>query len=340
MQIRMEDVVKAVRARLGDSDGTGWSDERLMLLINQGQFDICATTNIYRSVVYLPLVNNKKLYLLPDNCFNITRIEYKDEILPIYSREDIDNTLSPPTNYAIKSNLNRRTLEMVPPFEDIQFFTNYIRGETVNIDFDAPLGGNGVVANVQEADLTVTCMLPDVGCTTLIGYQEDDMTDEELELMKTVHGDLSGFIYEGLGGLRMDDLGIFVGTTSFTGTESPNFSVFGFLSSIGPIDVKGIFGITTGFVIAGSYAKVYYTATPPIVDWMDGHLTLDTLWLQALVHYATGIARQDDNDAGNYQLGELELAKYRTEVAKVKKMSARNFNSQTGKVREVIYRRF
>ena len=75
--MRMGDVVDAVRSRLGDSDKTGWSDERLMLLINQGQFDICATTNVYRAVTYLPLVNNTQLYLLPDDCFNIMRIEYR-----------------------------------------------------------------------------------------------------------------------------------------------------------------------------------------------------------------------------------------------------------------------
>jgi len=86
--------------------------------------------------------------------------------------------------------------------------------------------------------------------------------------------------------------------------------------------------------------KIYYHATSPLVNSVFDAMVIPDLWLTAMVHYVVGMARQDDNDEGNYQLGEIELGKYDAEVNKAKKAAAKSFNSQVGVVRETIYRRF
>lgn len=341
MIMRMGDVLTAVRGRLGDINKTGWTDERLMTLVNQGQFDICKTTNIYRLTTYLPLANDIVFYSLPRNCFNITRLEYDGKVLPIYSREDIDNTLELPTYYAIKSNLNRQVIEIRPTLTDLRNFNSYIKGMEIALDFVEGVGSLGVVSAVYNEDTsTWWCINSAVGCTTLIAYHEGDMTDEEIAVKHTAYGDLSGFLYAGESGLPMSDEGVFTGGATQVPGSIPNLSVYGFLSAIGNLQVRGIYGVTTGFVLEGAYAKVFYTATPPIVNWLSGALILDPMWFQALVHYTVGMARQDDNDEGNYQLGEFELVKYSKEVEKAQKQSSRNFSSQNSKSRQTIYRRF
>jgi hypothetical protein len=77
-----------------------------------------------------------------------------------------------------------------------------------------------------------------------------------------------------------------------------------------------------------------------MLKWVSSTLTIEDLWFPAMLHYVVGMARQDDNDEGNYQLGEIELGKYDAEVNKAKKAAAKSFNSQVGVVRETIYRRF
>jgi hypothetical protein len=52
------------------------------------------------------------------------------------------------------------------------------------------------------------------------------------------------------------------------------------------------------------------------------------------------MARQDDNDEGNYKIGEAELKKYDKEVAKAHKISAKSYTSQVSGVRETNYRGF
>jgi len=329
----VSDIVQSARDRLGDTDKTGWSDERLIRLVNEGQKDICKLTSIYRNKDYISLANRNTFYVLPEDCFNITRLEYMDEQLPIYSREDIDNSLTVPDVYAIKSNLKKGVLEIVPEFTDLQFFNNYIDGETIEFMF---MDGQsvGVVAIGFESD--GVCMDSELGVTTLLATQ---IPEEEREF--TEFGDISGYLYEGVMASAMTEFGVYVGTNTLPiGSESPNFSAFGFLTSINHNQVKGIYGVTYGFVLPETHILMYYDAIPPKVTWLGAHVILDDLWLQAMVHYVVGMARQDDNDEGNYKIGELELAKYTTEVAKAKKLSTRDFNSQVSETRQTIYRRF
>ena len=330
--MRVGDVVESARARLGDSEKTGWSDTRLIRLVNEGQKDICKLTSVYRNKAYISLANGITTYALPKDCFNVTRVEYMDEQLPIYSREDIDNSFTIPDRYATKSNLKKRVLEVLPAFDDLAFYDSFIKGEQIDFRF---IDGSslGVVAIAIEDD-GVCLDKPEGLTTTLATIQTED------DQVFTNYGDVSGYLYDDLMMSAMTEYGVYVGTNTYVGMRPTNFSAFGFLTAINSNHVKDVYGVTYGFVLPETHLLVYYDAVPPSTNWMGGLLVLDDMWFQALVHYVVGQARQDDNDEGNYKIGELELAKYTTEIAKAKKLTMKNFSSQVNGARHTTYRRF
>ena len=73
--------------------------------------------------------------------------------------------------------------------------------------------------------------------------------------------------------------------------------------------------------------KVYYSAVPPLILDSSADLVLPDTWYAAFLHYVTGSALQDDNDAGNVERGELELQKYNRLLASLFKKSAKDFTS-------------
>ncbi len=336
----VREVVEAARDRLGDADGTGWTDTRLVRLVNAGQKDICKTTSVYRRKGYIGLLKSKTLYMLPNDCLDITRVEYMDEQLPIYSREDLDNVKTKPRRYAVKSNLNRALIEIHPAEESMLFFRGYIKGTHINdndipIDADNPTHvlvqpGEGVLASTNDRDNIE--IRPDLGVMTGI---KEDLTCHP----HTHYGDICGSnLFTDIElelAIPPADMGVLVGFDLI-----PSFEHAGFLNKLNDNYVEGIYGICTEALFKETYVVVFYNAMPPKVEWLDGSLVIDDIWFDALVHYVVGNARQDDNDEGNYKIGELELSKYLAEVKIAKKVSAKSFNSQVTAVRETIYRRF
>ena len=319
----VRDVLESARSRLGDIDKTGWTDDRLLSLINAGQRDLCRRSSIYRHKVYMDLTNGIGVYTLPHDCYNITRIELDGKQLPIYSREDITNTKVPQTPCAIKSNLNRSQIEITPIPTNISKFDLYHEGTKVEdlVDIANPLG---VVSNVPKGAQVMQAL------GTVSGIH-DLPTCNPL----TMFGELSSIGRNSALAGEQDLLGV---VTSFEPSKTK--AEYGFLNAIGTTQVAGTYGITTHASFGANYIVVYYDAVPPRVQWVNGALYIEDLWLSALVYYVVGNARQDDNDEGNYKIGIEELKKYEEEVKKAGKISAKSFNSQVGVVRETIYRRF
>ena len=317
----VQSIITDARFRLGDTDKTGWSDERLLNLINAGQRDLCRRASVYRRMVYIDLTNGKHIYSLPSDCYNITRIERDGKQLPIYSREDAQNTKIPHSEYAIKSNLNRSQLEIFPDPTDISNYDEYVVGTEVvdSYTLDEPLGVVSGGAIDMDSLVGVLSGVHDfIACNPKTKYGE--LADI------SVNTSITRMSPEGVLGALL--------------TNDPEYSTYGFLESIGTEDVVGTYGICTHASFGANYLTVYYDAVPPIIRWTTASLYIEDLWFAAMLHYVVGMARQDDNDEGNYQLGDIELAKYDVEVAKAKKAASKSFNSQVGVVKQTIYRRF
>lgn len=85
--------------------------------------------------------------------------------------------------------------------------------------------------------------------------------------------------------------------------------------------------------------KVYYSAVPPLMDTLDDTLIVPDFWLSAFIHYVSGAALQDDNDANNIQRGEQELAKYNRMLAQIAKTTAKDFTTNYKSKLVTDYRR-
>ena len=319
----VQDVIRAARSRLGDTDSTGWSDNRLLEIINNGQRDMCRRASIYRRMVIVDLANGISHYTLPDDCYNITRLERAGKQLPIYSREDIERVRTIPHTYAVKSNLNRSEIEVFPIPDDISEFDEYVEGTTLpaNKQLKTSLGvvtGANTSLGMQQSLGVVTRIHDVIECNPPSKYGE--IADIGVNTA-----------------IKMIDLGL--GVVTGVNTKPLHIRQYGFLESVGTTHTIGTYGLCTHTSFSDNYITVYYDAVPPLVKWVNSSLYIEDLWLNALVHYVVGIARQDDNDEGNYQIGEAEIGKYEEEVVKARKISAKSFNSQVGVVREVIYRR-
>ena len=322
----VRDIIEAARYRLGDLDKTGWSNDRLVKLVDDGQKDICKTTSIYRRITYIPLANNQTLYSLPRDCYDVKRIEYGGKQLPIFSREDIDSLVSTSEAFAIKSNLNRGLIEIYPERNDLEIFEQYIVGTML-----------------QSGTIEVE---PFLGAATHSDSSKV-IFDTELGVVSSIYEDISCNQFTNFGGIagsNLDlqlvtqddsDLGVLVAIGFKAGSEN-----YGFFDHMNNIYSQGTYGITTDVTFPDYFVTVYYTAQPPTTEFYDSSLVLDSIWEKALVHYVVAMARQDDNDEGNYQLGEAELKKYELEVAKALKISAKNFTSQMAGERHTIYRGF
>jgi len=329
----VRDIVEAARYRLGDTDKTGWSDNRLVKLVNSGQKDICKTTSVYRRISYIPLANNQVLYPLPRDCYDIERLEYEGHQLPIYSREDLENIKTPPHRFAIKSNLNRLNIELYPELTNLQMFEGFIIG-TVAADAGANSGldilpAEGVVTTsssksiqIQEALGVTTSITENIDCHKYSDF--GSVVGSNMDLHLLVHSVSDDA-----------DLGVLCDIGFKADKEH-----FGFFDHMNNIYSHGTYGITTDVLFPEYYVTVFYVAIPPITEFFEGSLILDDLWEKALVHYVVGMARQDDNDEGNYKIGEAEMAKYDKEVAKAQKISAKSYTSQIKGVRETNYMGF
>jgi len=322
-------IVDAARYRLGDRDKTGWPDDRLVQLVNDAQKDICKTTSIHRRITYIPLANDQVLYPLPKDCYDVERLEYMGVQLPIYSREDLENIKNPPHRFAIKSNLNRSLIEIYPEHTDLELFEGFIVG-TVSassiIEVVPPVGvaatSNDPAIVIEQSMGVVTHLTESIDCHGNTDF--GSIVGSSLDLKMVVHSVSDN-----------QDLGVLCDVGFKAGDEH-----YGFFDHMNNIYSQGVYGLTTDVLFPEYYITVFYVALPPIVEFYNGALVLDDVWEKALIHYVVGMARQDDNDEGNYKLGEAEINKYDKEVAKAKKISAKSFTSQISGVRETTYRGF
>ena len=86
---------------------------------------------------------------------------------------------------------------------------------------------------------------------------------------------------------------------------------------------------------------VYYIAVPAILSLggIEDQLVVPDIWFQAFLHYVTGMALQDDNDANNVARGELEAQKYTRLLEHLHAVSMNDFTTNAGSRLATAYRR-
>ena len=324
-------IVKKARTRLGDSDKTGWTDDILIDFVDQGQKDLCKMSRIYKRTLYLGLLANTTLYPLPDDCFQVDRVEYNGETLAVLAREDQDTRFAPKGLHVIKSDLNMGIIEISEPIE-VSNYAQFVEGvklpepESVEVTIE-PAEGVG-----SSTDTEGFVFVTPIGFTTSFKA----VTDPTLTPVE--HGDISGTNISHLALTESDALGVIVGL-DLAVEDVNNKKSYGFLTAIDDKYAAGSYGICTDALAPSVYLKAYYSAISATVNSLYDALVVKDIWEKALIHYVVGMARQDDNDEGNYALGAAELEKFTLEVKKAIKLSARSYTSTVSEIKETQYRR-
>lgn len=325
----VNDVVKRARTRLGDSKSTGWDDSTLIDYVDQAQKDLCKTARVYKRTLYLGLINNQLLYPLPQDCFQVDRAEYQGEPLSVLSREDQDIRHLPKGLHIIKSDLNMQTLEISEPFTELDNYAAF-HGSTITPDGEHDPYTDpqyGVVVSENSPNLMIETPY---GVT--VGLELDTA-----EAPDTFYGDISSFDIDlPLAITAGDNQGVLI---MLDGNFGVGEGYHGFLNQVDDSYTVGTYGVCTDALSSESYLKVYYSSKASTVNSLYDALVVDDIWERALVHYVVGMARQDDNDESNNNIGERELKKYDDEVKKAKKLSARAYSSTVQEIKETTYRR-
>ena len=106
-----QDIISAVRDRLGDAKEQRWDTTTLLLYVSLCQSDICMFTHLYRREHHITLKEDQFIYDLPTDFMALSRLEYRDKIFPIETRTNVDRgTVEFPC--AIKDNLLYNEIEI------------------------------------------------------------------------------------------------------------------------------------------------------------------------------------------------------------------------------------
>ena len=305
-------IATQARERLGDLKKQRWTDNRLLSIISMGQQDICKWTNYLRRQTYLPLVNDNAVYTLPNDCYRVSRVEYNDLLLPLFTRDDKDIPRVMTSDYiAFKSNLDMNKIELYPTPEDVLDNILWISGDLSDQGYvDQPFG---VVTSIDNPDYV------------LEGENIGEITEATREILIDSISDRYGELFDSMSFSPTFDFGTNFGV--IVNVEHPIGSVYGFVTSVQTDHiVSNRYGLVADVGLLDNTIKVYYVALPGKLKYMEAILVLPELWEDLLIRYTVGTALQDDNDANNIQRGEMELQKYQQQVMKLRAESMKDFS--------------
>lgn len=87
---RVSDLLLKARETLGDPDGDRFSDARLFRLLNEAQELIAVNTKVLRTKITGTLTAFSSIFVLPEDCITVLRVEWDKVKLPMKSYEEMD----------------------------------------------------------------------------------------------------------------------------------------------------------------------------------------------------------------------------------------------------------
>lgn len=85
-----KDVIKSARYMISDTGSTRWTDERLLVLLNEGLADVAKKTILFTETVFVKLLDRMVDFDLSSLATKLTRVEYLDAPLPLRTFEEMD----------------------------------------------------------------------------------------------------------------------------------------------------------------------------------------------------------------------------------------------------------
>ena len=83
-------IMSKSRQMIGDENAQRYSDNRLLILVNDAQKDIVRQANLLQTNTYIPLADNVYEYDLPSDLYFITRAIYRSAAIEFLSHDELD----------------------------------------------------------------------------------------------------------------------------------------------------------------------------------------------------------------------------------------------------------
>lgn len=347
MATRVEKILSNARLTLADPQQQRWDDPTLIAILNEAIVDFCQQTRMLHDRVDVPIVIGNPYFSLPDDCWQLTRVLYKQSLIPLVSHQELDNlTLSNrQVDFGLTSSGTDWEATKGEPQAVLYDRRNMLEGKIYPIP-DTPM---------DSVDYTLANALSE----TILGTELFGVTTNYDVCANTDLNDLLGVV-SSVADVTMptslvNDFGV---QSAFTEVDefAPVDSVYGVIADISEytfnqpygtivaindsdvVDtIEGTYGFIDSMVESCAFIRCYYMKNPAEVDTVDSDITTPAMYDIALKFYVCGQALMNDIDAGYQQKGGTQMMQYERHVTNAKKDSARDF-TRAGQF-ETTYRR-
>lgn len=290
--MRIANILKNARYSLADPAKERYSDERLLVLLDEAHKDFAKETKLLKAEVEIPIFAGQTLYSLPDDVYQILRCSSNSLVLPMTSFDEMDQFAkkqwTQQTGYdGISNNPNYALL-----YDTLGFAWENVTGNRIE----------AVVIDKRMVNQIRIWPIPtgtDETSYEFVAGGTPVVTGQEL-------------------------LGVVTSITDYTLT-SPYGEVTGFIGpAILPEQFSSPFGVVTDIAESALTLRVQYVKTPADITSVDDELLTAPQWDIALKHYVIGHAFRDDLDTQYRQRGAEELGLYAQQVATAKELESTN----------------
>jgi len=331
MATRIERILSNARLTLADPNKERWDDPTLIAILNEAQIDFCQQTQMLHDRINVPIVLGNPYFALPDDCWKLTRVLYKNSFIPLVTHQELDNLSMVHTNgiSAITAGSNWE-VATGSPIAVIYDRRNMLEGKIYPIP-DKPLNETayqfislpsetfsdtdyyGVTSLFVDGEL-----LNNYGVTSAIADITQDSTVEP------VYGVASALTIAFQVDAPEDGFGVVIDVEDYE-----VIPIFGSMVGIEDIEIKDTFEDAYGFVDtiieASSFLKCYYLQNPADIIDVTSNISIPSMYDTALKFYVCGQAFMNDIDTGYQQKGAAQMRIYERHVTTAKKDSAHDF---------------
>lgn len=146
----VKDLLYRTRHILSDLTANRWTDERLLILLNEGLNDIAKNTILFVKTGYVKLVSQQTEYDFSSFAVKLLRIEYLDEPLAYFSHDEMDkkdSSWQQREGPYLKAYVLDKQKEAC-----IKTYPKLVNSNSSIIDFGSPFG---IVTGITYSDLQV-----------------------------------------------------------------------------------------------------------------------------------------------------------------------------------------
>lgn len=91
---RIERIIKNARMVLADKNADRWTDDDLLSILDEGHKDLCQQSKILTARAEVTLTVDSPFFTLPDDCWQLTRATFDNQVLPFVTYNQLDELSS------------------------------------------------------------------------------------------------------------------------------------------------------------------------------------------------------------------------------------------------------